>query len=162
MTTIVASIAHGGMAADTRVTGAMVYYPASKLFRVGESIFGTSGHGDMCLAFIHWVKTSPKRDPMKLHELIGKEYDRDDISILELNPSGIFRWTGWGFPEHVLREADAVGSGAQAALEALNCGKGLEESVSRAMNHDEYTGCEVQVLYLDEPGASTKKRTTRK
>jgi len=50
-----------------------------------------------------------------------------------------------------------VGSGAQAALEALRCDKGLEESVVRAMDHDEYTGCEVQVMYLDQPGLPAKR-----
>lgn len=156
MTTIVASAKLGGMAADTRVTGGQVYYPAPKIFRVGKSLFGTSGHGDMCLAFVHWAK-SKSRDPLKLHELIGKEYDRDDISILELNPQGIFRWTGWGFQERVLRDEDAIGSGAGSGLAALQCGASLEDAIRKAMDHDEYTGCHVQVEYLDQPADLTGK-----
>ena len=157
MTTIVASTALGGMAADTRVATSGSYYPARKLFRIGESIFGTAGHGDMCLAFIHWVQT-PKRDPIKLHELIGKEYEREDISIIELNPSGIFMWSGWGFPEEVLRESHAIGTGGMAALEAIRCGKTLEDSVTAAMGHDEYTGCDIQVEYLLPPELLPKRK----
>jgi hypothetical protein len=155
MTTIVCNLE--GMAADTRVTGPLAYYPATKIFRIRDSLFGTAGHGDMCLAFIHWAK-AVKRDPLKLHELIGKEYDRDDISILELNPTGIYKWSGWGFPEKVLADTAGVGSGHQAALAVLRAGKTPEEAIRIAMDHDEYTGCDVQVEYLLPPELLPKRK----
>lgn len=161
MTTVVASVAHGGIAADTRVTGDNSFYPARKVFRVErngrESIIGTAGHGFMCLAFLDWFRL-PKRNPKDLHEIIGKEYGRDDISILELNSEGLFAWNGWGYGERILRDSHAVGSGSQAALEALRLGVGLEDCVKRAFDHDEFTGCEVQVEYLMPKELKSKRR----
>lgn len=155
MTTLVAN--REGMAADTRVTGSNSYYPATKLFRIRDSILGTAGNGFMCLAFVEWFKTA-KRNPKDLHELIGKDYDRDDITIMELNPDGIFMWSGWGYGERVLRDSHATGTGGMAALEALRRGASLEDAVTSAMGHDEYTGCEVQVEYLLPPELKGKRK----
>lgn len=161
MTTVVASVSLGGIAADTRVTGDNSYYPARKVFRIdhpkGESILGTAGHGFMCLAFLEWFKT-PKRDPKVLHEIIGKEYDRDGIAVLELNSTGLYAWNGWGYGEQILRDSHAIGSGGQAALEALRCGRSLEDAVTRAFDHDEFSGCEVQVEYLLPPELKSRRR----
>ena len=163
MTTVVASVSQGGISADTRVTGDQSYYPARKVFKVihptfGESIIGTAGHGALCLVFLEWFK-SPKRDPFKLHEIIGKDQElRDEISILELNHNGLFYWTGWGYGEQILRDSHAVGSGGAPALEALRRGASLEDAVTSAMGHDEYTGCEVQSEYLTPPELLPKRR----
>lgn len=145
------------MAADRRVVTAGSYYHADKIFRIGHSLFGTAGAGMQCLAFIEWVKG--RRNPLHLHKLMG-EHDREGIIILELNPFGIFVWDGWGYPEKVLDSQIAVGSGSMAALEAMRHGASAEEAVKRAMTHDEATGGEVQVCYLDEP--QIKKRTRKK
>lgn len=148
MTTIVATLE--GMAADTRVTGVGSFYPAQKIFRIRDSLIGTSGHGDACLAFKEWFER-PKRKPEDLHAILGGDINlefRDEIRILEVNPRGIFHWTGWGFGERILAEAYAVGSGGMPALQAIRDGKSLEEAVRAAGGHDEYTGCGVQVEYL--------------
>jgi ATP-dependent protease HslVU (ClpYQ) peptidase subunit len=168
LTTIVASFSLGGIAADTRVTGDNSFYPARKVFRIqhpsfGESILGTAGHGAMCILFLEWFK-SAKRDPLKLHEMIGKDAEwRDEISILELNKSGLYYWTGWGYGEPILRDSHAVGSGGAPALEALRRGASLEDAVTSAMGHDEYSGCDVQSEYLScvPPELLPKKRRRR-
>ena len=161
MTTIVASISHGGIAADTRVTGDGSYYPARKVFKVErngeESILGTAGHGALCILFVEWFKQA-KRDPMKLHEMIGKDAEwRDEISILELNKNGLFYWTGWGYGEPILRDSHAVGTGGAPALEALRRGATLEDAVTSAVGHDEFSGCEVQSEYLTPPELQPKR-----
>lgn len=146
MTTIVATLE--GIAADTRVTGSNSYYPARKVFRVGDSILGTAGDGFMCLAFVEWFK-NPKRVPKELHELIGKDAEsRNAIDILEVNHEGIFAWNGWGYGEQILRDSHAIGSGGMAALEAIRRGASLVDAVTSAFGHDEYSGGEVQVEYL--------------
>lgn len=156
MTTICVDASNGVMAADRRVVTASSFYNADKIFRVGHSLFGTAGSGMQCLAFIEWVKG--KRNPLLLHKLMG-EYDREGIIILELNPLGIFVWDGWGYPERVVNDRFmAVGSGSMAALEAMRHGATAEEAVKRAMAHDESTGGEIQVCYLDEPTIPIKKR----
>lgn len=148
MTCIAATLE--GMAADRRVVRAGSFYPAQKIFRVRESLFGTAGHGDACLAFLEWVRRA-RRKPAALHEILGGDINiemRDEIEVLELNPRGIFHWTGWGFPEKILAPHFAIGSGGTAALEALRNGKGLQAAVEAAMGHDEYTGCGVQLELL--------------
>lgn len=171
MTTIVASVSLGGIAADTRVTGDGSYYPARKVFKVSrtvngqieESILGTAGHGALCTLFVEWFKQA-KRDPMRLHEMIGKDAEwRDEISILELNKGGLFYWTGWGYGEQILRDSHAVGTGGAPALEALRRGASLEDAVTSAIGHDEYSGCEVQSEYLScvPPELLPKRRRKR-
>lgn len=155
MTTIVATL--DGIAADTRVVTGNSYYPARKVFRIGDSIVGTAGDGFMCLAFLEWFK-NPKRKPKELHELIGKEYDRNAIEILEVNRDGIYFWTGWGYGEKILRDSHAIGTGGMAALEAIRRGASLEEAVTAAHGHDEYTGEEVQVEYLLPAELSPKRK----
>ena len=135
------------MAADTRVTvDGGVPYPATKLFRVGESIFGTAGHGDMCLVMIEWLKGT--RNKNVLYKLWG-DYDRDEISLMELNPKGLFLWTGWGVPEQIRGAKHfAIGSGQQAALKGLDRDETPEEAVRGAVDYDIYTGNPIQVEYL--------------
>ena len=157
MTTIAANLEC--MAADTRVTedgGAP--YPATKIFRVGESLFGTAGHGDMCLVMIEWLKTNRNRSV--LYKLWG-DYERDEIALLELNPRGLFRWTGWGVAEKVLAKHHAIGSGQQAALKGMALGESPEDAVKGAVDYDIYTGCPIQVEYLLPPELKTRRKRKR-
>jgi 20S proteasome alpha/beta subunit len=159
MTTIAVDLRAGVMAADRRVVTSSSYYHADKIFRIGASLFGTAGHGMQCLAFIEWLKS--RRIPAQLHKLMG-DYDREGIIIAELNPLGIFIWDGWGFPEKVRDDVIAIGSGGMAALEAMRHGVSAEDAVRRAMAHDECTGGEVQVCYLDEPPLKIKAPNGRR
>lgn len=155
MTTIAANLEC--MAADTRVTeDGCAPFPATKIFRVGQSLFGSAGHGDMCLVMIEWLKTS--RNRMALYKQWG-DYDRDQIALLELNPKGLFRWTGWGIPEQVIGVKHyAIGSGQVAALKGMDKGESPEEAVRGAVNYDIYTGNPIQVEYLLPPELTRRKR----
>ncbi len=144
MTTVAANFE--SMAADTRVTcenGS--HYPAAKIFRVGESLFGTAGHGDMCLVMVEWLRGT--RNKSVLYKLWG-DYDRDEISLLELNPRGLFLWTGWGCPEPILLKHFAIGSGQQAALKGLDKGESPHDAVKGASDYDIYTHAPIQVEML--------------
>lgn len=154
MTTV--AITREAIAADTRVVTGSSFYHAPKIFRVGQSLLGTAGAGFACLAFVEWFK-SPRRNPQVLHKIFG-EYDRDDILIAELNPSGIFLWDGWGYPERINDSFYAIGSGAMAALEAMRNGSDPDDAVRRAVAHDENTGSPIQIEYLLPPGLSPKRK----
>lgn len=143
MTTIAANLEC--MAADTRVVHSGPYYHADKIFRIGESLFGTAGDGDMCLVMIEWLKSSRSRPA--LYKQWG-DYDRNEIQILELNPRGLFLWTGWGLPEALHEARFAIGSGAMAAIKGLDKGEPPKEAVAGAMEYDEFTGAPIQVEYL--------------
>lgn len=154
MTTIAANLEC--MAADQRCSyESGIYYPATKLFRIGDSIFGCSGHGDMCLVMIEWLKTARNRQILYKQ---WADYDRDQIELLELSPRGLFKWSGWGLPERINASRWAVGSGTVAAVKGMDRGETPEEAVKNAMNYDHYTGETVQVEWLIPPELKPKRR----
>jgi hypothetical protein len=157
MTTIAANLEC--MAADTRVSfESGGHYPATKIFRIGESLFGTAGDGFMCLLMVEWLK-GPRnmKARLNLYKQFG-EYDRDLVEIIELNATGLYLWTGWGLPEKILADRAAVGSGAKAALTAMSKGDSPEAAVTAAIEHDIYTAAPVQVEYLLPPELTKRKR----
>ena len=148
MTTIVANLE--GMAADQRVSvDGAPHYKAAKIFRIGDSLFGTSGDGMMSLLMIDWLRKGAKNRPA-LYKLWG-DYERSAFWILELNPSGLYLWDGWAIPEKLEDARYAIGSGAMAAMAALDGGASLEDSVKRAIGLDQYSGDPVQVEWLLPP-----------
>jgi len=157
MTTIAAN--RECMSADTRVsieTGQ--HYPATKIFRIGESLFGTAGHAMMCLVMIEWLKT-PQRNRDRLYKQWSEEnYYREECWLLELNPRGLFLWDGWGLPEKILSDHMAIGSGAKAALAAMAVGAEPEKAVKVAAGIDIYTHPPIQTEYLLPPELLKPKR----
>lgn len=157
MTTIAANLEC--MAADRRVSDSDENdaftgwsYPARKIFRIGNSLYGTSGHGSMCLVFIEWLKTNRSRHA--LYRILGDE-DRCAFRVLELRSAPHRRgkatlhvWDGWGIPEQVLADHIAVGSGAKAACALLDKGEGPEGAIRGAMPHDFFTGGPIDVEWL--------------
>ena len=154
MTTIAAN--RECLAADTRVVNGSSYYHAPKIFRVGNSLIGTAGDGFACLAFLDWFK-SERRNPQTLHKMFG-ETDRDAIWCVQLDASGIYFWNGWGYPEKILDDYFAIGTGGMAALEAMRHGLTPEEAVNRAIAHDENSGPPIQVEWLLPPELLPKKK----
>lgn len=160
MTTIAANLEC--MAADTRVsTESGQHYPAAKIFRIGESLFGTAGHASMCLVMIEWLKTA--RNRQQLYKQWSEEnYYREEVWILELNPSGLFMWDGWGIPEKVLSDRMAIGSGAKSALAVMEVGKPPDEAVKVAAVIDIYTNPPIQVEYLLPRELTPRKKRRRR
>lgn len=154
MTTI--AINRECMAADTRVITGGSYWHENKVFRVGNSLFGTAGDGFACLAFLAWYQ-SPRRNPLELQKMFA-EQDRNDILIFELNPGGIYAWNGWGFPAKLLDDEYAGGSGGMAALEAMRRGAAPDEAIRSATAHDENTGAPIQVEWLLPPELVPKRK----
>lgn len=156
MTTIAANLEC--MSADTRVsceTGQ--HYPATKIFRVGESLFGTAGHSMMCLIMIDWLKTNRNRQRL-YKEWSEENYYREEVWLLELNPRGLFLWDGWGVPEPILTDRMAIGSGAKSALAALTLGSTPENAVKIAAGIDIYTNPPIQTEWLLPKELQPKKR----
>lgn len=145
MTTIAAN--RECMAADTRVSdeNTGLSYPAAKIFRIRKSLFGTAGHGSICLVMVEWLRTSRNRE--SLYKQLGPD-QRDQIRLLELNPDGLFVWDGWGLPEKVLLDCYAIGSGAKAARALLAKGAEPKDAVDTAGELDFYTAPPVHVEYL--------------
>lgn len=147
MTTIVCNA--NCMAADTRVTGDAAFYHADKIFRVGHSLFGTAGDGDASLVMIEWLRTA-QRNRRQLYGNWPDQFDRYEVCLLEINPSGIYRWSGWGIGEKVNDRFSAIGTGQLAALQVLHDGGTPEDAVRAATRFDEATGPPIQVEYLKQ------------
>lgn len=158
MTTIVANLEC--MAADQRVSAeGAPYYHANKIFRIGNSLFGTAGDGFMSLLMIDWLKKGAK-NRAALYKL-WTDYERSAFWLLELNPNGLFLWDGWAIPEKLNDTRYAIGSGALAAVGAMDSGKTPEEAVKVATSLDVYSGAPIQVEYLLPPELSPRRRKTK-
>jgi ATP-dependent protease HslVU (ClpYQ) peptidase subunit len=155
MTTIAVDRKLGCMAADTRVSTGGAHYHANKIFRIGTSLFGTAGDGDMGLVMVDWLKTARNRNV--LYKQLA-DYERSEVWLIELNPGGICLWTGWGVQERINDERYAIGSGQLAALAALDSGKDPESAVMGATHYDQYSGAPIQVEWLLPPELKTRKR----
>jgi ATP-dependent protease HslVU (ClpYQ) peptidase subunit len=155
VTTIAVDRKLGCMAADTRVSTGGAHYHANKIFRIGTSLFGTAGDGDMGLVMIDWLKTA--RNRMTLYKQIA-DYERSEVWLIELNPGGICLWTGWGVQERINDDRYAIGSGQLAALACLDSGKDPEAAVTSATQYDQYSGEPIQVEWLLPPELKTRKR----
>lgn len=157
MTTIVASVDHGCMAADQRCSiEGSPHYKATKIFRIGGSLFGTAGDGMMGLLMIDWLQKGGK-NRAALYKLWA-DYERSAFVLIELNERGLFLWDGWAIPEKLNDSCYAIGSGAFSALAAMQAGKSPEDAVKSAINLDQYSGDPIQVEYLLPPELAPKRR----
>lgn len=133
------------MAADTRVTDNGPFWHENKIFRVGSSLWGTSGHGSLVLVMLDWLRTARNRSV--LYKLIPEAY-RDDIRLMELKAGGISLWDGWGAEMKIHEKTWAIGSGGMAAMSAMLNGDTAEQAVKMACRLDECSGPGIQVEYL--------------
>jgi hypothetical protein len=149
MTTIIAT--REWMAADQRATDDGPFCHVKKLHYIGDSIFGLAGDCHAGMVVIDWLKT-PKRDRTALYKMFG-DTDiawRYEMVILELSSDGLALWNGWGVRLPLLDDAYAIGTGAPAALAALDRAATPEECIHQAAKRDQYSGVfrEPEVLHL--------------
>lgn len=152
MTTIAANMEC--MAADQRVTGDGPLCHIQKIHRIGNSIFGLAGDVNLALAVIRWLGT--KRDVAHLYKLIPESF-RNDLDILELSPTGLAVWNGWGVQVPLLDRYYAIGSGSMSAMQGMKRGLIPENAVDETFSLDECSGGKVQVEWLLPPELKRKR-----
>jgi len=148
VTTIVANLEY--MVSDSRVSIAEkgFAYPATKIVKSNGIVFGASGEGGDCSAFLEWGRKGFKEKDQPKWKT--PHYSEDEIVGLILKPDGLYIWTQGG-PEAEKINADffAIGSGGKAARVALMLGTTLEEAVEYACKVDEvFSAPPLQVLRL--------------
>lgn len=153
MTTVTAN--HECMAADEMICGDGPICHTSKLRRVGNSVFGYAGDAFMALTWFEWF-TSPRRSPQTLHKLLGDE-DRAAVAILELNPSGLVLWNGWGVPMPIRDRFYSIGAGAGMAIQAMEMGASPVDAVRAAAKYDENTRG-IEEMWLLPPELLPKRK----
>lgn len=155
MTTIVAN--HECMAADQRLTSGSPPARTHKIKRIGDCLYGGCGNWSIVLILLEWLEKDSKRDRFRLHRQIPEDF-RHEIEVLELSPTGLALWDGWGTRTPILDKFYAVGSGAQSAMQAMKRGLAPEEAVSESFSLDECSGGTVETEYLLPPELRPKRK----
>lgn len=154
MTTIVANLEC--MAADQRLTSGNPPCRTHKIRRIGDSLYGGCGNWSLVLVFLDWFD-KPKRDLMRLYRLIPED-SRCEFEVLELSPTGLARWDGWGMKTPLLDKFYGIGTGGQSAMQAVKRGLSPEEAVSETLSLDECSGGPVEVEFLLPPELRPKRK----
>lgn len=137
MTTIVASFAEKVIASDSKVSDGDIKWKASKIERIGASLFGAAGDCSEIEKFFKWKRGG--RRPTKMG---------DQFVALELNAEGIWYWDKKLEPFPPGAPVHAIGTGAKAALAAVLLGCNAERAVEIACEVDDGSGPPVVILAL--------------
>jgi len=137
MTTIVCTLET--MASDSMASDEVQKTSVAKIFRVGEKLVGTAGCYSSCVAFVNWLKQGcdPEMKP-----------DMEGVYAMVLDSSGISIHDECVTSFPLNNKFAAVGSGSQAALAAMHCGKTPREAVKIAAKIDPSTGGRIVVKSL--------------
>lgn len=154
MTTIAANLEC--IAADQRITSGNAPARMRKIRRIRDSIYAGAGAISLIVIFLDWLE-NPKRDLMRLHRLIPEDC-RHEFEVLELSPSGLALWDGWGVRIPLLDKVYAIGSGGLSASQAMKRGCSPEEAVSETFSLDESSGGSVETEYLLPPELRPKRK----
>jgi hypothetical protein len=144
------------LAADQRMTSGNAPARMHKIRRIADSLYAGCGNTSLITVFLNWLD-SPKKDPIRLYRLIPEDC-RHEFEVLELSPSGLALWDGWGVRVPILDKFYAIGSGGQSAMQAMKRGLGPEEAVAETLSLDECSGGTVEVEYLLPPELRRKRR----
>ena len=101
-------------------------------------------HCWQCFEFGGWLK---QHDDNLFSLFDAFDLDKD-ISVLVLAPTGVWVYEGSGHPYQVEDDFAAIGSGAQAALAAMQLGKAPRKAVEVASLVDPATGGPVRSISL--------------
>jgi ATP-dependent protease HslVU (ClpYQ) peptidase subunit len=137
MTTIAAN--RKEMAADRKVTTGDTHYSTIKIYRVGKEIIGCSGHNSAIFKLLRWIENGRKG---KRPEMAKNE----QIEGLILTRKGLVTFSRDLETELIADDFYAIGSGRQAALAAMHCGKTPAEAVEVACLVDNHTRGPVDVM----------------
>lgn len=136
------------IAADTGGVGnGNVRLPMRKLVQQDRLVIGWAGNFCDGKIFAQWYFAGANQD--KLPSFHNRDAPRTapDFSALVLKPDGWEYWTEWMVPEthkDNFSPFNAIGSGAQAAMAAMQLGKNAKEAVEVACAVT--VNCELPVL----------------
>lgn len=138
MTTIFADAKSGVMVTDSKCTSAEVWYPMTKVHRVGKELVGLAGSVKESLAWLEWYRAGKKGVRPKLENFQGLCLRHD--GLYELGPDGLVQLVERGF--------HGIGSGGGYAVAAFMAGADAERAVHIACGIDVGSGGDVVVHSL--------------
>lgn len=156
MTTVVADTRRGIIVSDNQCTvnaNGMIS-SCQKVYKITKGphkghVIGSAGHECSGLLFVDWYTKGSPREKIEL----GWEDEKCDILVL--TPKGLFMADHWCVLYPVEEPYMAIGSGAQAAMGALDAGATAEQAIEIACARDVYTSLVGRPMQLEKAG--TKK-----
>lgn len=145
MTTIVAT--REGIWSDSKVSldHLNLSYPAVKIQRGKDCVFGAAGNGGDCSKFLDWASEGFKgKEPV----WSNKSQTDDYLLALVVKADGIYFFHPGDILEKIELDMFAIGSGGKAARVALMLGQTPEEAIRLAAEVDPGTGGPIQKLIL--------------
>lgn len=144
----VIAVRDGVMASDSLVTGNRIKYEAPKLYRRGDLIIGAGGNTDDSETLMEWFLQDPKdRPPLPAYRLFKDE--EPSATLLVLRPDGAFSLVytnGYSSDETAGRGFSAIGTGAVAAMAAMEMGADACKAVEIAIRIDPDCGGAIQTM----------------
>ena len=122
-----------------------ISYPAIKIIKIGNTLFGAAGTGSDCSKFLKWAGSGFKGTEPKW---IDTSSD-DQVVGLIVNEDGIYIWEigDKDQPEKIESEFFAIGSGGKAARAAMILGSDPVQAVEIACQVDDlYSGLPLQII----------------
>lgn len=112
----------------------------------GDVLLAMSGDEFAALLFKDWLEEGGEP------KLVARGVrDDEDFDVLVVHKSGLYNANHLCRLERSAEEQWAHGTGRQAALAAMRCGKSAVDAVRIASGIDPYTGGRVVSMSLDEP-----------
>jgi 20S proteasome alpha/beta subunit len=136
MTTIIAT--RELMVSDTKCDY-HVPFRISKIFRIGDVIYGGAGSTHELERFLEWKRGGEKPS------LSGEE----EWCVLELSRDGLFMWMPSLTKVQIKSKFYAIGSGAQYAIGAMECGVEPKDAIRIAAKYDSGTELPLETMKLE-------------
>lgn len=132
------------IAADSRLTVCdSQHYSCRKLFRVPDGIIGFTGDTAGGNQLLHHLRLHSCEDPIKL-----EDYELKDTGALLLTKRGVYCYEDSISPDKITGRFFAIGTGALAALAAMQMGADAVEAVRIACKFDVYCAPPVRWMRL--------------
>ena len=136
MTTIVAT--RYLMAADTKTVVGESWFYGPKMYRVGRAVIGCAGDSTAIEKFLAWYKKPRGKRP--------EFKDSESFNALVLTTAGLYHVDESLTLDPIHDDYFAVGTGAIAALVAMDCGLSPVEAIEAAARRDLNTGGKVETM----------------
>lgn len=137
MTTV--AFKEGSMASDSRYTDAVGITRGPKIFRTKtgkkEVLIGICGDAYAAMMFVDYYGSGDK----ELHKVLVDMTD-DNFEVLIWDGKKLWIANRYCRPLELEEPYYAIGSGAQHAITALDCGKSATQAVQMAAKRDSSTG----------------------
>lgn len=138
MTTVFADAKTGVIVCDSKISFDTIWYPATKVFRVGDELVGYAGNVKEAHTWLKWYRGGKKGTRPKL----------DDFVALVLNKDGLYQVSGDGLEMLIERGFHGIGTGGPVAVGAFMAGADAERAVRIACEVDNASGGDVVVHSL--------------